>query len=137
MNLKYFVGDSGYAIEPWMLIPYDDAPTAAQRAYNATQMQARSIIERAFGQLKGRFRCLSQYRVLHYRPRKAGRIVNACTVLHNIAIHFRDQPLPEMFEVPGAPDEELAAPIDPAGYAVRRLRRLGQGVRDAYVAQYF
>lgn len=31
------------------------------------------------------FRCLLVARALHYNPIKAGKIVNACCVLHNIA----------------------------------------------------
>ncbi|KAJ0179164.1 hypothetical protein K1T71_004876 [Dendrolimus kikuchii] len=35
--------------------------------------------------LKARFRCLLAARALHYNPVTAGKIVNACCVLHNIA----------------------------------------------------
>jgi len=38
----------------------------------------RNCIERLNGVLKNRWRCLIGYRSLHYRPYKAGLIVNAC-----------------------------------------------------------
>lgn len=31
-------------------------------------------------------RCLLKHRFLHYHPEKATKIINACTVLHNICI---------------------------------------------------
>lgn len=39
------------------------------------------------------FRCLLKHRVLHYHPEKATKIINACTVLHNICI-INNIPLP-------------------------------------------
>ncbi|XP_048516636.1 putative nuclease HARBI1 [Dendroctonus ponderosae] len=49
-------------------------------------MSARNVIERCFGVLKQRFRCLLKHRVLHYSPEKAAKIVLSCAILHNIAI---------------------------------------------------
>lgn len=34
--------------------------------------------------MKSTWRCLSRHRVLQYEPGFAGRIVNACAVLHNM-----------------------------------------------------
>lgn len=62
----------------------------------------RSIIERCNGVLKNRFRCLLKHRVLHYTPIMAGKIVNACVVLHNMCI---DNNIPE-------PEEEENIHID-------------------------
>lgn len=38
------------------------------------------------GVLKNRFRCLLKDRVLHYDPLKAGQIINAVCVLHNMCV---------------------------------------------------
>lgn len=54
--------------------------------YNEALCKARNPIERLFGVLKGTWRCLSQQRILLYEPGFAGRIVNACSVLHNIRL---------------------------------------------------
>lgn len=45
-----------------------------------------------------RFRCLLKHRVLHYTPTTAGRIVNACSVLHNICIKYNIPELEEELE---------------------------------------
>ncbi|KAJ8909604.1 hypothetical protein NQ315_003714 [Exocentrus adspersus] len=37
---------------------------------------------------KIRFRCLLKHRVLHYSPTTAAKIVNACTILHNLCIEY-------------------------------------------------
>ncbi|XP_050062915.1 putative nuclease HARBI1 [Aphis gossypii] len=81
----YLLGDSGYALRPWLLIPIQN-PVNEEELYNTKQMRARSLIERCNGLLKMRFRCLLIHRVLHYAPEKATAIINACVVLHNMYI---------------------------------------------------
>lgn len=56
-----------------------------QFRYNEALCKARNCVERTFGVLKSTWRCLSRQRVLMYEPGFAGRIVNACTVLHNLS----------------------------------------------------
>ncbi|KAK0158020.1 hypothetical protein PV328_011687 [Microctonus aethiopoides] len=49
--------------------------------------------------MKSTWRCLSRHRVLQYEPGFAGRIVNACAVLHNMRnAHgiFNDDPFDEL-----------------------------------------
>ena len=47
-------------------------------------MRTRSVIERSFGLLKSRFRCLDKSGgTLLYAPEKVLKIVVACIVLHN------------------------------------------------------
>lgn len=55
-------------------------------AYNEALCSARNCVERLFGVMKSTWRCLSRHRVLQYEPGFAGRIVNACAVLHNMRI---------------------------------------------------
>lgn len=55
-----FTGDSGYACTPYMLTPFVERDlTAGQQAYNRAHKATRVMIERAFGELKSRFRCLN------------------------------------------------------------------------------
>ncbi|CAI6359977.1 unnamed protein product [Macrosiphum euphorbiae] len=82
----YLLGDSGYASEPYMLIPILHANEGSpEYRYTKNHCLVRNSIERVFGVLKGRWRCLKKDRVLHYKPQKAGVIIN-CAILHNMAI---------------------------------------------------
>lgn len=86
---KYFmcVGDSGYPLEPWLMTPLPHEVEGTPRfQYNSTLCSARNCVERMFGVLKSTWRCLSRHRVLQYEPGFAGRVVNACAVLHNMRI---------------------------------------------------
>ncbi|XP_024873458.1 putative nuclease HARBI1 [Temnothorax curvispinosus] len=83
----YLIGDSGYPLEPWLLTPLPHEPEETPRFfYNEALCSARNCVERLFGVLKSTWRCLSKHRVLQYEPGFAGKIVNACAVLHNMRI---------------------------------------------------
>lgn len=83
----WLLGDSGYALEPWLLTPLRSAAGPAEQRYNAAHTRTRQVIERTFGILKGRFRCLHQSGgVLQYSPSMCARIVVACAVLHNMCV---------------------------------------------------
>ncbi|KAJ8938175.1 hypothetical protein NQ314_011583 [Rhamnusium bicolor] len=82
-----FLGDSGYALRPWMLTPVANAqPGTPEELYNQRQSSTRSIIERCNGVLKLRFRCLLKHRVLQYTPQTSCKIINSCVILHNMCI---------------------------------------------------
>nr|XP_033479328.1 putative nuclease HARBI1 [Epinephelus lanceolatus] len=74
--------DKGYGCQPFLLTPFPDPQTMAQRGYNLAHARTRARIEMAFGLLKARFQCLQHLRV---SPDRACEITVACTVLHNIA----------------------------------------------------
>lgn len=59
-------------------------PNSPEEYYNNLHSSARNTVERVFGKLKSRFRCLLVHRVLHYDPEMVAKIVIACCVLHNI-----------------------------------------------------
>lgn len=83
----WLIGDSGYPLQPWLMTPIPDAPeNTAEFRYTQKHVRARNVIERAFGVLKQRFRCLLKHRVMHYKPSVAGKIIYTCAVLHNICI---------------------------------------------------
>ncbi|XP_063894947.1 putative nuclease HARBI1 [Helicoverpa armigera] len=94
----YLLGDSGYALREHMMTPIDNAvEDSPEGRYNFVQKRARSTIERTFGILKGRWRCLLSARELHYCPETAGKIVIACCVLHNLCLRG-GMDAPEMTE---------------------------------------
>ncbi|KAL6468330.1 hypothetical protein MHYP_G00240070 [Metynnis hypsauchen] len=78
--------DSGYALQTWLMTPLCNPQTDRERRYNSLHSRTRSVVERAIGQLKSRWRCLDRTGgMLLYRPEKLCRIVRACGVLHNVA----------------------------------------------------
>lgn len=63
------LGDSGFPSE---LTPVLNAlPGSKEEKYNIAHKRARNVVERTFGCLKMRFRCLTKHRPLHYTPKKS------------------------------------------------------------------
>ncbi|KAG7305723.1 hypothetical protein JYU34_009848 [Plutella xylostella] len=109
-----------------MMTPVDHAvDDSPEGRYNIIQKRARSTVERTFGILKGRWRCLLAARELNYTPETAGKIAIACSVLHNMCIHAR-------LDHPELTEEDLAAenalPI-PQQAAIPQGRALEEGRR--------
>lgn len=99
-----FSGDSGYPRRPWLMTPILNAVEGSrEERYTQKHVQARNCIERCFGLLKARWRCLLRDRVLHYHPHVASNITMACCVLHNIALKAG---LPPPQPLPAAHDDE-------------------------------
>ncbi|CAG5045205.1 unnamed protein product, partial [Parnassius apollo] len=87
-RIRMIAGDSGYSQRPWIMTPILNAPQGSrEELYTTRHVQARTCIERCFGLLKTRWRCLLRDRVLHYHPTVASKITLACCVLHNISVH--------------------------------------------------
>ncbi|XP_053968892.1 uncharacterized protein LOC128870310 [Anastrepha ludens] len=87
------LGDSGYPLEPCLLTPYrNSTEVSVEHFFNQKRSKERSLIERVFGVLKGRFRCLLASRELHYAPEKVVQILKVCCALHNICIMFKVHP---------------------------------------------
>lgn len=83
-------GDSGYPLEPWLLTPLTNATTQSEQAYNTAHMKTRAVIERCFGLLKSRFRCLDRSAgTLLYTPEKTCQLITAAAVLHNFCVSRR------------------------------------------------
>jgi len=80
-------GDSGYPLEPWLLTPLANTTNPSEVAYNHAHSKTRTIIERCFGVLKSRFRCLDKSGgTLLYSPEKTCQLITAAAVLHNYCI---------------------------------------------------
>ncbi len=83
----WLLGDNGYPLKTWLITPYITPTTRRQRVFNRVFSSARSVIERTFGVLKMRFRCLDRTGgSLSYSPQSVSAFFMACCVLHNIAI---------------------------------------------------
>lgn len=85
---SWLLGDSGYALEPFVLTPYR-LPNAgsAQHKFNNAHAAGRNIIERTIGVLKSRFRCLSS--TLWYKSQKIVKIINICCAIHNMCNFYK------------------------------------------------
>nr|XP_033800012.1 putative nuclease HARBI1 [Geotrypetes seraphini] len=110
-NGAWLLGDRGNPQRVWLMTPIVHPHTAAEEEYNRHHRATRSIIERTFGQLKNRFRCLDcSGDQLLYRPEKVAHIFVACCMLHNLAVR-KQQPLPDPpQQQPDADDDEPPPP---------------------------
>ncbi|KAJ1192785.1 hypothetical protein NDU88_002091 [Pleurodeles waltl] len=126
-------GDSAYALRPWMLTPYLTPSNETERQYNSAYKRTRNIIERTFGLLKARFRCLHRSGgALQYTPITAFKIVVACAILHNIATR---RGLPLTPEDPDSEDEEQELPH--RHHRDRSIANQGRLRREHIANQYF
>ena len=100
LNNSILIGDDGYALTPFMMIPFRDPRNAREKYFNKIHCKARVVIEQAFGQLKMRFPAL------HYGIRlKLDRIPKAIVsalILYNISKILNDD-LNEFEEFPIMP----------------------------------
>ena len=92
----HLLGDSGYSLREIMMTPLefysnDSYPT---RKYNKIEAQTRGVIERAFGQLKCRWRILKGTLAMK-TPESVARTIAAAVVLHNLSIDFQDDTILE------------------------------------------
>lgn len=102
-----------------------------QFRYNESICSARNPIERLFGVLKATWRCLSRQRVLMYNPGFSGRIVNACSVLHNLRLNERSYNTEDsIFEPHNIDDLTESSPQLSASSEAKR-------VQSRLIANYF
>lgn len=72
MRQCVLLGDSGFALEPWLMPPFARAEEPEENTpearYNRDLCMDRCHVERAIGCMKERFRAINNERVLHYDP---------------------------------------------------------------------
>lgn len=95
---EFLLGDSAYPLMTWLVTPYKDYGnlTRTQKRYNKLHSSARVVIEREFGQLKGRFRRLIKFDALDFKL--LCHIILAACVMHNLCVRNHDEPIGELDE---------------------------------------
>ncbi|KAJ1145558.1 hypothetical protein NDU88_011844 [Pleurodeles waltl] len=105
----FLASDSGYPNLSWLLTPVRNPRTRAEERYNESHGRTRRVIERTFGLLKARFRCLHMTGgSLFYSPKKVCQIIVACCMLHNLALRRQVPFLQE-----DGPDGGVVAAVEP------------------------
>ena len=86
----YLIGDPAYPMQNWLMKPFSDTGrlTPEQHTYNYRLSSARSVVEMAFGRLKGRWRCLLKRNDCKLELGK--KMALTCCVLHNICEEHGD-----------------------------------------------
>lgn len=86
----HIIGDAAYPLKVNLLTPYRDTGhlTRAQIIYNTRLSSIRSIIERAFGLLKCKFRRLNYLDIADFDF--GNKMIGAACVLHNFLIEHNE-----------------------------------------------
>ncbi|XP_052268472.1 putative nuclease HARBI1 [Dreissena polymorpha] len=86
-DVGYLLGDSGYTLRRYCMTPLANPNSVQQTRFNIAHKRGRVVVERAFGVLKSRFRCLhTAGGCLPFTPSKCAQIVLACMHLHNFCM---------------------------------------------------
>ena len=81
----WLLGDGGCPLKKWLVTPLSNPVSSSEQKYNIAHQKTHSIVERAFGILKERWRILDLTSgPLCYAPQRVLKIVVTCCVLHNI-----------------------------------------------------
>ncbi|XP_033740007.1 protein ALP1-like [Pecten maximus] len=82
----HLLGDAAYPLKEWLLTPYRDNGhlTRQQLSFNMRLSSKRQVIERAFAQLKGRFRRLKYVNIKSVE--EICKAVLCACILHNVCI---------------------------------------------------
>ncbi|KAJ1179588.1 hypothetical protein NDU88_004822 [Pleurodeles waltl] len=127
------VGDSGYPNLSWLLTPVRNPRTRAEERYNEAHGRTRRIIERTFGLMKARFRCLHMTGgSLYYSQKKVCQIIMAFCMLHNLALRHQVPFLQE-----DGPAGGLVAAVEPVDSEEEEAEEEDIDNRNNVIQQYF
>ena len=86
----YLIGDAGYKLEDFMIVPYPGQNLDPNKfKFNKWHSSSRMCVEMAFGRLKGRFRWLNGELFVR-NPEDFAPIISTACILHNIMMDQND-----------------------------------------------
>ncbi|XP_063806565.1 putative nuclease HARBI1 [Pseudophryne corroboree] len=125
----WLLGDGGYGCYSWLLTPLSQPDSPAEHSYNHAHKATRNVIERCFGVLKSRFRCLDKSGgLLLYSPSKVTRIVFCCCFLHNLCLN-------QHLAHDDVENSQQAEELETSGDSVST--DVGRQVRQEVIQRYF
>ena len=118
------LGDAGYALRRYLLVPLAAPVTSSEKLYNSSHIKTRARIEQAFGILKQRFRVFRT--PLRTKLHHSLKIIVAVFCLHNFAIRT------------GQPTvEQDSADENPPATQCTAATSLGRAVRQQIIEGHF
>jgi hypothetical protein len=125
------IGDSGYAIEPFLMAKLQETQTPAENLYNESILRTRNVVERQYGVWKRRFPILSLGMRVNLLTMM--EIIVATAVLHNIDVEMNEYFPEEWLENSDYDDEnENVRNEDPNNILIR-----GRNVRRLLIDEHF
>nr|XP_025038542.1 protein ALP1-like [Pelodiscus sinensis] len=125
------VGDEAYPLLPWLMKPYTGHLDPSREQFNTRLNRARNPVERAFGRLKARFRCLRTR--LTVGQKSMAELIAACCVLHNIVEKKGEAFLPAW----EADTSQVGRVFEqPQTVAIRQAHQDGVRIREALREQF-
>lgn len=87
----FLIGDSAFPLSVNLMKPFPNSQslTHTQKNFNRQLSSARSVIENAFGRLKGRFRIVSKK--MEFNIDNSCQIIQTYCTLHNICLFMNDE----------------------------------------------
>lgn len=83
------ISDSEYELKQYLLTPFLNPSSPAEKKYNESHIRTRKTVERCFGGCKNRFPVLRQQ--IKLNSDRVQVIIVACFVLHNIVIDANER----------------------------------------------